>query len=414
MTAITAITAIEQRRVELVQFRHDIHAHPELAYEEQRTAGRVADSLQALGIEVHRGIARTGVVGVIRHGTSPRSIGLRADMDALPMQESNQFAHRSQHAGKMHACGHDGHTTMLLGAARQLAETRNFDGTVYLIFQPAEEGGNAGARAMVRDGLFERFPCDAVFGMHNWPGIAAGHFGLRAGPQMASSSEFKVTVTGKGCHAAMPHHGADPLVAAAQLISSLQTIVTRNKNPIDTAVLSVTQIQGGSASNIVPDSVWFGGTIRTFTTQVLDLIERRMRAMADGVATAMDCAVEVEVTRTLPSVVNTAHETAIAAAVLRDLVGPGQVDADVAPTMGGEDFAFLLQEKPGCYVFIGNGDGDHRSAGHGLGACALHNGSYDFNDDILTLGASYWTRLAERWLAKEQARPAVRAAEVHQ
>lgn len=386
-------------RDDLVKIRHAIHAYPELAYDERRTSDLVADCLEKWGYEVHRGIARTGVIGVLRQGSSTRSIGLRADMDALPMPEVNEFAHRSQRPGMMHACGHDGHTTMLLGAARKIAERRNFDGVVHLIFQPAEEGGNAGAREMIRDGLFERFPCDAVFGMHNWPGISEGHFGLRAGTQMASSSEFRIRVAGKGSHAAMPHHGSDSLLTAAQMINALQSIVTRNKNPIDTAVLSVTEIQGGSASNIIPGKVWFGGTIRTFSTEVLDLIERRMRQMLEGIAASMECTVELEVTRTLPAVVNTQHETAFATEVLRELVGTDRVDADVMPTMGGEDFAFMLQQKPGCYVFIGNGDGDHRSAGHGLGACSLHNGSYDFNDNILTLGADYWTALAERWLA---------------
>jgi hippurate hydrolase len=393
------IDLIESRRADLQQIRRDIHTYPELAFEERRTSDLVASRLESWGIDVHRGIAKTGVVGVIRHGSGTRSIGLRADMDALPMQEANQFGHRSQHEGRMHACGHDGHTAMLLGAAQQLASTRNFDGTVYLIFQPAEEGGNAGAREMIRDGLFERFPCDAVFGMHNWPGMPAGHFGLRPGPQMASSSEFRVTVTGKGCHAAMPHNGADPLLAAAQMINALQAIVTRNKNPVDTAVLSVTQVEGGTASNIVPGATWFGGTIRTFTPDVLDLIERRMRTITAGVAAAMECTAEVSVTRTLPSVINTPREAAFAADVLRALVGPQRVDADTQPTMGAEDFAFMLQKKPGCYVFIGNGDGMHRSSGHGLGPCSLHNGSYDFNDDILAIGASFWTRLAEQWLA---------------
>ena len=395
---MSTLASLDKYRDDLIAIRRDIHAHPELAFEEHRTSDLVAAELERWGIEVARGVAGTGVVGVLRHGSSGRTVGLRADMDALPLDEHNTFAHRSTVAGRMHACGHDGHTAMLLGAARYLAETRRFDGTVHLIFQPAEEGGNAGARAMVQDGLFERFPCDAVFGLHNWPGMPAGHFGLRTGTQMASSSEFKVVVQGRGSHAAMPHNGADPLFAAAQMIGALQGILTRNKKPIDTAVLSVTQFEGGSATNIVPDRVWFGGTIRTFTVEVLDLIEERMRELVAGMAAGLGCSATVEVTRTLPPVVNTEPEARFAAEVLRELVGSDRVDADCEPTMGGEDFAFLLQARPGCFVFLGNGSGEHRDAGHGLGPCALHNGSYDFNDEILSVGAGYLSRLAERWL----------------
>lgn len=395
------IQTIQNYKDDLVAIRRDLHAHPELAFEEHRTAKIVAGYLEAWGIEVVRGVAKTGVVGVLKNGVGTRSIGLRADMDALPMHELNAFAHRSEVDGRMHACGHDGHTTMLLGAARYLAQTRQFEGTVHLVFQPAEEGGNAGAREMVREGLFERFPCDAVFGMHNWPGMPAGHFGLRPGTLMASCSEFKVTVIGQGSHAAMPHNGTDPLLAANTMIGALQAIITRNKKPMDTAVLSVTQFHGGTASNIVAGEVWFGGTIRTFTVDVLDLIEERMRQTVSGIAAAMGCTATVEVVRSLPPTVNSPKEAEFAASVLKELVGEERVDDNYEPTMGGEDFAFMLQANPGCYAFIGNGKGTHRLASHGLGPCELHNGSYDFNDEILVLGSSYLSRLAERWLAPQ-------------
>jgi amidohydrolase len=274
---------------ELETIRRDIHAHPELCYEEQRTADVVAARLTEWGIPVVRGLGITGVVGIIKNGTSERAIGLRADMDALPMQELNTFEHASRHAGKMHACGHDGHTTMLLGAAHYLSQNRNFDGTVYLIFQPAEEGG-AGARRMMDDGLFERFPMDAVYGLHNWPGMAAGSFGVVAGPMMASSNEFRVVVKGKGAHAAQPHRGIDPVMVAVQIAQAWQTIISREKNPLETAVLSITQIHAGSATNVIPDEAVLIGTVRTFTTEVLDLVERRMGEMANGVAAAFNAA----------------------------------------------------------------------------------------------------------------------------
>lgn len=392
------ISQIHDASAEFVAIRRHIHAHPELAFEEFQTAELVAEKLKEWGYEVHRGLARTGVVGTLRVGKNARSLGLRADMDALPINEESLFAHKSQNPGKMHACGHDGHTTMLLAAARYLARTRTFDGTVHLIFQPAEEGGNAGARAMIRDGLFEIFQCDAVFGLHNWPGMASGTFGVRPGTLLASSTDFHVKVIGRGCHAALPHNGADPLVAAAQMISSLQTIISRNKKAVDTAVLSVTQFQGGSASNITPDSVRFSGTIRTFTNEVLDLVEHRLRQMMRSMAEAMDCSAEVELVRAIPPTINSLRETQFAASVMREIVGNDQVNDNVEPTMGGEDFAYMLQERPGCYAFLGNGEGGHRDSGHGLGPCSLHNSSYDFNDEILSTGASYLARLVERWL----------------
>ena len=384
---------------EIQQIRRDIHAHPELCYEEHRTSEVVAHQLQQWGIPVVRGLGGTGVVGIIKNGTSERAIGLRADMDALPMQEINSFAHTSQHAGKMHACGHDGHTAMLLGAAHYLSQYKDFDGTVYVIFQPAEEGGG-GARAMINDGLFEQFPMQAVFGMHNWPGAAVGTFGVTPGPMMASSNEFYVTVKGKGAHAAQPHKGIDPVIAAIQIAQSWQTIVSRNANPLESAVLSVTQIHAGSATNVIPDEAQLIGTVRTFSTPMLDMIEQRMRKIAAHTAAAFDAEVEFTFKRNYPPLINHAKETAFATEVMRAVVGAENVDAQVEPTMGAEDFAFMLQVKPGCYVFIGNGEGEHRDVGHGLGPCNLHNPSYDFNDDLLPIGATYWVRLAETYLKK--------------
>ncbi len=392
------IAPILDFQTELQAIRRDLHAHPELCYEEFRTADVVAQKLEEWGIPVLRGMATTGVVGILRQGSSPRAIGLRADMDALPMQEFNQFAHASKHAGKMHACGHDGHTAMLLGAAHYLSQHKNFDGTIYLIFQPAEEGG-AGAKAMIADGLFEQCPMDGVFGMHNWPGIAAGHFAVTPGPLMASSNEFEVTIRAKGCHAAMPHKGNDPVMVAIQIAQSWQTIVSRNTNPLDTAVLSVTQIHAGSAFNVIADEASLAGTVRTFDTAVLDLVEQRMREIATHTAAAFGAEIEFSFRRNYPALINHPAETDFAVEVLQSLVGPERVNASVAPTMAAEDFAFMLQHTPGCYVFIGNGDGDHRALGHGMGPCNLHNPSYDFNDDLLPIGASYWVRLAEAFLA---------------
>jgi hippurate hydrolase len=379
---------------ELQQIRRDLHAHPELCYEEVRTSDVVAAKLTEWGIPVVRGLGLTGVVGIIKNGTSGRAIGLRADMDALPMQEINTFAHASRHDGKMHACGHDGHTAMLLGAAHHLAQHRDFDGTVYLIFQPAEEGG-AGARRMIEDGLFERFPMEAVYGMHNWPGMPAGAFGVCEGPMMASSNEFHVTIRGKGAHAAQPHKGVDPIMVAVQIAQAWQTIITRNKSPLDTAVLSITQIHAGSATNVIPDDAKMVGTVRTFTTEVLDLVEQRMRVLAENIAAGFDAEVDFAFKRNYPPLVNHAKETRFAVDVMKAVAGADKVDDQVEPTMGAEDFAFFLQEKPGCYIFLGNGDGDHRDGGHGLGPCVLHNGSYDFNDKLLPIGASFWVRLAE-------------------
>jgi len=315
------------------------------------------------------------------------------------MQEVNTFTHASQNEGKMHACGHDGHTAMLLAASQYLAANRDFAGTVYVIFQPAEEGGG-GAKRMIDDGLFTQFPMEAVFGMHNWPGMKPGQFGLTPGPIMASSNEFSIVIKGKGTHAGMPHLGIDPVMAAVQMAQSLQTIVTRNRNPLDAAVLSITQIHAGSADNVVPNHAELRGTVRTFTLDVLDLIERRMEEIARHTSAAMDCEVEFTFQRNYPPTINHADEAAFCADVLRDIVGEDNVNANVQPTMGAEDFAFMLQELPGCYVWIGNGTGEHRDSGHGLGPCMLHNGSYDFNDDLLPLGGTYWVQLALKRLAK--------------
>ena len=384
----------------ITQLRRDIHAHPELCFEEVRTADLVAARLTAWGIPIHRGMGTTGVVGIVHGrdgGKSGRAIGLRADMDALPMTEFNTFAHASRHQGKMHACGHDGHVAMLLAAGQHLAATREFDGTVYLIFQPAEEGGG-GAREMIHDGLFQKFPMEAVFGMHNWPGMDAGKFAISAGPVMGSSNEFRIVITGKGGHAALPHTGIDPLPIACQVVLGLQTIVSRNKKPVDPGVISVTMIHAGEATNVVPDFCELQGTVRTFSVEVLDLIENRMRQIAEHTCAAFDAVCEFEFVRNYPPTINSAPEAEFARRVMADIVGAEHV-LPQEPTMGAEDFAYMLLAKPGAYCFIANGDGSHRDGGHGTGPCMLHNPSYDFNDDLIPLGATYWVRLAETWLA---------------
>jgi amidohydrolase len=393
------IERIVQFQSEIQAIRRDIHAHPELRFEENRTSDIVAQKLSAWGIEVHRGMGRTGVVGVIRNGTGNKMIGLRADMDALPIQEGNKFSHRSTHDGKMHACGHDGHTAMLLGAARSLSEAPQFDGTVVLIFQPAEEGG-AGAQRMIDDGLFERFPCDAVFGMHNWPGMPVGKFGVASGPAMASGNEFRIRIDGRGAHAALPHLGVDPVFVAVQIAQGLQGIVTRAKKPIDAAVLSITQIHGGDALNVIPEYAVLSGTVRTFSDDVTRLIEERMRRVAQFTAEAHGASASVHFGWNYPPTVNHAAEAEFAATVMDDIVGAANVVRDLEPTMGSEDFSFMLKVKPGAYVFIGNGDGGHRMHGHGLGPCMLHNPSYDFNDELIPLGATFWVRLVERYLGR--------------
>ncbi len=379
--------------------RRDIHAHPELKFQEYRTAELVVKQLTNWGIKTHTGLAKTGVVGIVDGNLGPgKSIGLRADMDALPIHEMNTFEHASTHQGTMHACGHDGHTAMLLGAAHYFSTHRNFKGTIYLIFQPAEEGGG-GARVMIEEGLFSLFPCDAVFGLHNWPGMPEGEFGVITGPAMASSNEFKISMKGKGAHAALPHNGADPIYALTQLANGLQSIITRNKSPIDAAVLSITQIHGGFTTNVIPDDAWLGGTVRTFTNTTLDLIEKRLIEIAHGVAQTFNCQAEVSFDRNYPPLINHPDESAFAAKVIEETFGKEHLTKTMQPTMGSEDFAFMLEKVPGCYVFLGNGDGKHRLSGHGLGPCDLHNPSYDFNDNLLPIGSNYWVQIAKQFLA---------------
>ncbi len=384
---------------QLTALRRDIHAHPELCFEENRTADLIAKALTEWGIPIHRGLGKTGVVGIIKGtlGNSERALGLRADMDALPITEKNTFPHASQFPGKMHACGHDGHTAMLLAAAQQLAKHRDFDGTVYLLFQPAEEGGG-GAREMINDGLFSRFPMQAIFGAHNWPGMPVGTVAVREGPCFASSNEFKITIRGQGTHAAMPHLGLDPIPVACQMVQAFQTIISRNKRPIDSGVISVTMIHTGEATNVVPDYCKIQGTVRTFTLEVLDLIEKRMQEVALHTCAAFGVQCEFEFKRNYPPTINHAEETKFVRQVMTNVVGTGFVEV-FEPTMGAEDFSFFLQEKPGCYFLIGNGQGEHREGGHGLGPCTLHNPSFDFNDALIPLGAKLWVALVRQWFS---------------
>ncbi|MBE0619173.1 MAG: amidohydrolase [Burkholderiales bacterium] len=380
---MAALEKILQMHAEMAEWRHDVHAHPETAFEELRTSAMVAQKLESFGLGVHRGLGRTGVVGTLSAGSGSRAIGLRADMDALHIHEKNTFDHRSQHEGKMHACGHDGHTAMLLGAAKYLSESRNFDGTVHFIFQPAEEG-EGGGREMVEQGLFEKFPCESVYGMHNWPGIPVGQFGVRPGPMMASFDIFEIELTGRGAHAALPHTGVDPIVAASALVQALQTISSRNVDPIEPAVVTVTQIHAGDTWNVIPDAAVVRGTTRAFEPKVQDLLERRVREICAGIAATYGVQIKVRYERRYPPLVNAAPETEICTSVMQTMVGAENV-LRAPPTMGSEDFAFMLQAKAGCYVFIGNGPGE--------GGCMLHNPHYDFNDQILPLGASYWVNL---------------------
>ena len=391
---MSLISEIETERDWLERVRHDIHAHPELAYEETRTAGIVRDYLQDWGIEVSTGLAGTGVVGTLRNGDGPR-IGLRADMDALPIHEANDFAWRSQQDGRMHACGHDGHTTMLLGAARYLSRNRNFTGTVDFIFQPAEEAAG-GAKRMIDEGLFEQFPVDAVFGMHNWPGLEVGRFAVRTGAMMASLDCFDIVIEGKGTHGALPHKGVDPVLVASHVITALQSIVSRNVNPLEVGVVSVTKIHAGDAYNIIPGRVELGGGVRSFDPQVRSFLLERVEQIVDSVARGFDAMARVQWAIRFPPVMNESEHTQIAAAAAASVAGEDQVDTNSAPSLGSEDFAYMLEERPGCYLFIGNGSGK--------GGCVIHNPAYDFNDDILTLGASYWVRLTEQFLAQTRSR----------
>ncbi|MGB3432851.1 M20 aminoacylase family protein [Achromobacter sp.] len=391
------ISSVQSDLAELTRIRRDIHAHPELGYTEERTASMIAQLLRDAGLEVHTGIGKTGVVGVLKKGSGARSIGLRADMDALPIQELNQFAHASRHEGVMHACGHDGHSAMLLGAARYLAREGHYDGTVHFVFQPAEESG-AGAKAMIEDGLFERFPMQAIFGMHNRSGLPVGKFGVNEGAVMASSCTFRVVVQGRGGHGGRPQLCVDPVPPTCEIVLGIQSIVARNLDPHDPGVVSVTRLRAGEANNVIPDHTEFSGTIRIFSAATLELIERRIKAIAGHVAAAHDCECEVSFERGYPATINDPEAARLARRVMRDIVGDEHVLA-LPPLTGSEDFAFYQQRIPGAYVFIGNGCGDHREPDHGAGPCVTHNASYDFNDGIIPLGATYWARLAEAYLS---------------
>src|SRR5712671_5737571 len=384
---------IRKYHPELKAIRQDLHAHPELAFEETRTSALVADKLASWGIEVHRGLAKTGVVGVVKgRGTSGgRAIGLRADMDCLPVHETGSVPYRSRHDGRMHACGHDGHTTMLLGAARYLAETRDFGGTAYLIFQPAEEGGGGG-QVMVKEGLFERFPANEVYALHNWPGLPPGKMAVGAGPMMAATDELQITVRGRGGHGAMPHLAVDPVVACAHIISALQTIASRSVSPVDALVVSICSMETSQigAFNVIPDFVKLVGTVRSFLPETRDLAEKRVREIAGKVAEAFGASAELDYRRGYPATINTAREAAFAARVGERVFGAGNVITDPPPTMGGEDFSYMLLERPGAYVFLGQGGGP--------GNCFLHNPGYDFNDEVIPLGAGYLAALVEESL----------------
>ncbi len=374
------------------EWRHTLHANPETAYEERETSAFVAGLLEQWGIEVHRGLAVTGVVGTLRSGSSPRSIGLRADMDALDLEENNTFAHRSRNPGKMHACGHDGHCAMLLGAAYHLAKTGNFDGTIHFVFQPAEEN-EAGARRMVQEGLFDGFPMDAIYGMHNFPIIAEGDIVVRPGPMMASADFFEIVVKGRGAHGAWPHTGIDAIAIASEMVLAFNHIAARTIDPLQSTVISVTKFNAGHTTNVIPEIVTIAGTTRTFSLEVRDAVEARMQRVCEGIAAAHGAEVSFKYDRRYPPTLNHPEETEIAAAVAERVVGKARVLRNEPPVMGAEDFAWMLLEKPGTYVWIGNGP-EHQ------GGCMLHNPGYDFNDRILPIGATYWVELAESVLSK--------------
>ncbi len=373
----------------IAAFRRDLHAHPELAFNETRTSDKVAEYLESIGLKVHRGLAKTGVVATLSCGTSRRSVGLRADMDALPLAELNTFPHHSRHPGKMHACGHDGHTAMLLGAAEALVKTRNFDGTVVFIFQPAEEG-DGGGRVMVEEGLFEKFPMEMVFGLHNWPGLPAGSFGVTEGPVMAGTDRFEITVTGRGGHAAMPHQAIDTIVAASALVQALQPLVSRNTDPQDAAVVSVTRFHAGHADNVLPESAVLGGTVRSLTPDMQAKLEEGLRRVCNGIEATYHVQIQLDYTRGYPPTINAPDPTFIAREVARQVAGGDQVFTHLKPSMGAEDFSYLARVVPGCYVWLGNGPGE--------GGCMLHSPHYDFNDEVIATGIRYWLRLAERVL----------------
>ena len=388
MNQLTSHT--DAMRATMQAWRHDIHRHPELAFEEHRTASKVAELLNSFGIEVHASIGNTGVVGVLKKGSSDRAIGLRADMDALKILEQNTFGHRSVHEGKMHACGHDGHTAMLLGAAQHLAGVSNFDGTVVFIFQPAEEHGE-GARAMIADGLFERFPVDAVYAIHNFPSLAAGKFAVRAGSIMAAEDNFEIIINGVGCHAAMPHLGRDPIIIGAEIVTAMQSLVSRTVDPIDNAVLSFTEFITNGTVNVVPGQVKLKGDTRSLTSQVQNHIEITMQRIVSGICAAHGATYEFSYRRNFVPTINSPKEADIAADAARAVVGAENVVGDSRPVMTSEDFGYMLQARPGAYLLLGNGE-------EGVGGCSLHNPAYDFNDDILSIGADFWVTLTETQL----------------
>jgi hippurate hydrolase len=388
---VNLIPEIVTQSAELTDWRRHIHAHPELAFEETQTAAFVAEKLRSFGIDVVEGIAGTGVVGTLQRGGGNRSIGLRADLDALPIVEANDFEHRSTQHGVMHACGHDGHTTMLLGAAAYLAASDTFSGTVHFIFQPAEEN-EGGARAMVEAGLFEQFPMEAVYGMHNIPGIPVGEFAVKPGPMMAAFDIFDITVRGRGGHAAIPQQTVDPVLIGTKIVEALQTLVAREINPQEPAVLSVTQFHGGDAYNVIPDQVSISGCTRCFSTRVQAQFEQSIERVACGIASGFGAEIEFSYERRYPPTVNSPTETESAAEAAIAVSGATAVNRAPKPSMGSEDFAYMLQEKPGCYIWIGNGDGE--------GSCMIHNPGYDFNDEILPIGASYWSALVAQLLPK--------------
>jgi hippurate hydrolase len=386
------VDRIRTYHAELTEIRRDIHAHPELSFQENRTSARVVELLKKWGIETHTGLAKTGVVGVIKgKKNGSKGVGLRADMDCLPIPEANEFAYKSKHPGRMHACGHDGHTTMLLGAARYLAETRNFDGTAYVIFQPAEEGGGGG-QVMVKEGLFDRFPANEIYALHNWPVMPPGKIAVRAGPMMAATDEVQITVRGSGGHAAIPQLAVDPVVACAHIITALQTIASRNVNPLDSVVVSMCSMQTSQigAFNVIPESVQMIGTVRSFRPETRELAEKKVREISTKVAEALGATAEVTYSRGYPATVNSERESQFAARVGERIFGKGNVITDAEPTMGGEDFSYMLQARPGAYVWLGQGGGP--------GGCFLHNPKFDFNDEVIPLGAGYLAALVEEAL----------------
>ena len=384
------IKELEELQPEMQSWRRDFHAHPEIAFEEHRTAQIVAEKLESFGIEVETGLAGTGVVGTLKKGTGNRSIGLRADLDALLINEANDFEHKSKTPGKMHACGHDGHTTMLLGAAKYLAEKGDFDGTITFIFQPAEEN-EGGGKVMIDDGLFDKYPVESVFGMHNIPGMPVGTFAMKSGPIMASFDIFNLKIIGKGGHAAMPHTAIDPIIIGTKIVDAYQSIVSRYIDPQEPVVLSVTQFHGGDAYNVIPNEIEMKGTVRCFSSKVQESIENQMEQITSSICSAYGADYELAYERRYPATINTAEEVTISEKVAKNISGDEMVHTSPTPSMGSEDFAFMLQERPGSYIWIGNGDGE--------GSCMLHNPGYDFNDEILPIGATYWVNMAEEILS---------------